>query len=198
VDTSETDKGHGRIETRRRQVFEKGLMVDDAHNRKGLQSVIKITSSREIRGKVTTEERYYISSPDPRQPFNAFIRNHWEVENKLHRTSDMALREDEQRKRTKHAAENFAIVRKIALNILKKDSGKESLCSKRLKAAWNRDFLINLIKINTLTLRSRVVLYGYVSYICTLKKKQYGKYRRLAVYGDYHHCRYQQYHRINQ
>jgi predicted transposase YbfD/YdcC len=126
VDLSETDKGHGRIETRRCQVFAKGLMVI-AHNRKGLQSVIKITSSGEIRGKVTTEERYYISSPDPRQPFNAFIRNHWEVENKLHRTSDMVFREDEQRKRTKHAAGNFALVRKVALNILKKDAGKESL-----------------------------------------------------------------------
>jgi hypothetical protein len=59
----------------------------------------------------------------------------------------MVFREDEQRKRTKHAAENFVLVRKVALNILKKDAGKESLRSKRLKAAWNRDYLINLMKI---------------------------------------------------
>jgi hypothetical protein len=64
VDMSETDKGHGRIETRRCQVFEKRLMADDEHNWNKLQSVIKITSSREIRGKVTTEERYCISSLD--------------------------------------------------------------------------------------------------------------------------------------
>ena len=54
--------------------------------------------------------------------------------------------EDGQRKRIKHAAENFSIVRKIALHLLKKDSGKESLRSKRLKAAWNKDFPVELIK----------------------------------------------------
>ena len=59
---------------------------------------------------------------------------------------DMVFREDEQRKRANHAAKNFAIVRKIALNLLKKDKEKESLCSKRLKAAWNKDFLINILK----------------------------------------------------
>ena len=58
----------------------------------------------------------------------------------------MVFRKDEQRKRTKHAAENFSIVRKIALNLLKKDQGKECLRSKRLKAAWNKDFLIELMK----------------------------------------------------
>jgi hypothetical protein len=57
------------------------------------------------------------------------------------------FREDEQRKRTRHAAENFAVIRKIALNLLKKDTGKESLRSKRLKAAWDRNFLLQLLKI---------------------------------------------------
>ena len=59
---------------------------------------------------------------------------------------DMTFREDQQRKRANHAAANFAIVRKITLNILKKDKGKESLNSKRLKAAWNKEFLIKIIK----------------------------------------------------
>jgi predicted transposase YbfD/YdcC len=52
----------------------------------------------------------------------------------------MTFREDEQRKRDNHAAANFAIVRKIALNLLKKDSGKQSLRTKRVRAAWNKDF----------------------------------------------------------
>ena len=81
------------------------------------------------------------------QAFNSYIRSHWEVENKLHWVLDMTFREDEQRKRAKHAATNFAIVRKIGLNLLKKNTGKQSLHSKRLKAAWNKNFLINLIKI---------------------------------------------------
>jgi hypothetical protein len=59
----------------------------------------------------------------------------------------MTFREDEQRKRAKHAAKNFAIVRKIGLNLLKKDAGSESLRSKRLKAAWNKEYLLKLIQI---------------------------------------------------
>ena len=59
----------------------------------------------------------------------------------------MTFREDEQRKRANHAAENFAIVRKIGLNLLKKDDTKGSLKSKRLKAAWNMDYLIKILRI---------------------------------------------------
>ena len=146
-DTTETEKGHGRIETRRCQVFEKGLIVDYEGRWAGLQSVIKITSTREVREKITTEERYYISSLSTDNPFNMYIRNHWSVENSLHWTLDMVFREDEQRKRDRRAAENFAIVRKIALNLLKKDTAtKASLVSKRLKAACNKDYIINLLK----------------------------------------------------
>jgi predicted transposase YbfD/YdcC len=146
-DITDVEKGHGRIETRRFQVFEKGLTVDFEGRWKGLQSVIKITSTREIKGKTAIDERYYISSPDTDQPFNQYIRNHWGVENSLHWTLDMVFREDEQRKRNGRAAENFAVVRKTALNILKKDtSTKASLVSKRLKAAWNKEYLLNLLK----------------------------------------------------
>ena len=60
---------------------------------------------------------------------------------------DMVFHEDEQRKRAKHAAANFAIVRKIVFNLLKKDKGKESLPSKILKATWNKGFLLELLKI---------------------------------------------------
>jgi predicted transposase YbfD/YdcC len=146
-DTTATEKGHGRIETRRCQVVEKGLIVDSEGRWAGLQSVIKITATREVREKITTEERYYISSLSQNSSFNQHIRNHWGVENSLHWTLDMVFREDGQRKHDKRAAENFAIVRKIALNLLKKDTAtKASIVSKRLKAAWNKDYLINLLK----------------------------------------------------
>jgi hypothetical protein len=68
------------------------------------------------------------------------------VENKLHWVLDMTFRQDEQRKRALHADKNFAIVRKIALNLLKKDQGQGPLRTKRLKVAWNKDFLIDLLK----------------------------------------------------
>ena len=148
-DSCTQEKGHGRIETRRCEVFDKGLIVDFDNRWKNLSTVIKITSTREFltSGKIETQERFYISSLNPDNDFNASIRSHWSVENNLHWVLDMIFREDEQRKRAKHAAENFGVVRKIALNLLKKDAGKESLRSKRLKAAWSKEFLINLIKI---------------------------------------------------
>jgi predicted transposase YbfD/YdcC len=69
-------------------------------------------------GKTETFERFYISSLAPdNQNFNQYICDHWGVENSLHWTLDMVFREDEQRKRAGHAAKNFAIVRKMALNI---------------------------------------------------------------------------------
>ena len=147
-DSCTVEKGHGRIETRRCEVFEKGLIVDFDNRWERLTTVVKITATREFTsGKKEIQERFYISSLDTKNDFNGFIRSHWRVENNLHWVLDMTFREDEQRKRAKHAAKNFAIVRKIALNLLKKDTGKESLRSKRLKAAWNKDFLLNLIKI---------------------------------------------------
>jgi len=145
-DTCEVEKGHGRIETRRCEVFEKGLIVDFEKRWKNLTSIIKITATREYAGKIETQERFYISSLSTDNNFIKYIRDHWAVENNLHWTLDMVFREDEQRKRANHAATNFAIVRKIALNLLKKDNGKESLRTKRLKAAWNKDFLIKLLK----------------------------------------------------
>jgi predicted transposase YbfD/YdcC len=146
-DTCQVEKGHGRIETRRCQVFEKGLIVDPENRWEKLTSIIKITATREYAGKTEIKERFYISSLNSDNTFNKYIRDHWGVENSLHWTLDMIFREDEQRKRANHAAANFAIIRKIALNLLKKDQGKESLRTKRLKAAWNKDFLIELLKI---------------------------------------------------
>jgi predicted transposase YbfD/YdcC len=146
-DTCEVEKEHGRVETRRCEVFERGLIID-AERWEKLSTVVKITSTREFSsGKTETHERFYISSLEADNNFNRYIRSHWEVENKLHWVLDMTFREDEQRKRANHAAANFAIVRKIGLNMLKKDTGKESLRSKRLKAAWNKNFLIKLLKI---------------------------------------------------
>jgi predicted transposase YbfD/YdcC len=146
ADSCTVEKGHGRIETRRCKVFEKGLIVDTDNRWEKWTTVIKITSTREFANKTETQERFYISSLYQTNDFNKYTRGHWGVENGLHWMLDMIFREDEQRKRANHAAQNFAIVRKIGLNLLKKDKGKESLRSKRLKAGWDKEFLTKLIK----------------------------------------------------
>jgi predicted transposase YbfD/YdcC len=145
TDTTEVEKGHGRIEARHCQVYSKGIMVDDEGKWANFQSVIKITASRQLQDKTEVHERFYISSLGVDNDFNKLIRSHRPVENRLHWTLDMTFREDEQRKRAGHAAENFALVRKTGLNLPKKDKGKDSLRSKRLKAARSKDFLMELL-----------------------------------------------------
>ena len=146
-DVTTVEKDHGRIETRRCEVFKKGDIVDFDNVWKGLQTVVKITATRELPNKIETFERYYISSlSSDNDEFNKYICDHWRVENNLHWTLDMVFREDEQRKRAGHTAKNFAIVRKIALNLLKKDIEKTPMRRKRLKAAWNKDYLLYLLK----------------------------------------------------
>src|SRR5690606_22708813 len=142
------EKGHGRIETRTCEVITNLDFVDDRVFWKGLQSIVKITSSRQINQKISKEVRYYISSLDASSTeFNKFIRQHWGVENKLHWSLDMVFDEDRQRKRSKNAANNFSYIRKIALNALKKDKSKGSLVTKRLKAGWDNKFLLTLVNL---------------------------------------------------
>lgn len=139
------EKGHGRIETRICEVITDLKFIDNSGSWKGMKSIVRITSTRELAGKASTEVRYYISSIDePASHFNTYIRQHWGVENKLHWSLDMVFNEDRQRKRTKNAADNFSYIRKIALNLLKKDSSKGSLVTKRLKAGWDDHFLLKI------------------------------------------------------
>jgi predicted transposase YbfD/YdcC len=144
----EVDKGHGRIETRKCEVIKKLEFVEGKEKWKNLSSIIKITSERIFNNKTTRDTRYYISSLDTSaKKINMCVRKHWGVENSVHWTLDMTFREDYQRKRNGKAAQNFSLVNKIALNILKKDKSKGSLKTKRLRAAWDNDFLLSLIKI---------------------------------------------------
>lgn len=77
-----------------------------------------------------------------------YIRKHWEVENSLHWVLDVNFREDMQRKRNANAAQNFSIIQKIALNLVKSDKiNKDSLKAKRLRAGWDENYLLFLLGI---------------------------------------------------
>ncbi|MFA6304115.1 MAG: ISAs1 family transposase, partial [Legionella sp.] len=95
-----------------------------------LKSLIVIKSRREFNNpdiKNTEDTRFYIASikPDAKKSLGA-VRQHWGVENNLHWTLDMTFREDESRVRTEAAPENFAIIRHIALNLIKKDTSRKA------------------------------------------------------------------------
>ena len=143
------EKGHGLIETRACNLITDLEFLHGKEKWANLTSLIEIKSERVINDKTTIETRYYISSLDvSAADFNKYIRMHWGVENSLHWTLDMVFREDEQRKRHGKSAQNFALVNKIALNLLKQNKSKGSLKTKRLRAGWDEQFLLKILKIN--------------------------------------------------
>ena len=98
-------------------------------------------------GKTEAEIRYFLTScgDDPTVLVRA-IRRHWSIENALHWVLDVTFREDDSRVRDRTAARNFALVRKIALNLVAKDRGsRTSMRGRRKKAAWNDDYMRQII-----------------------------------------------------
>lgn len=148
---TDTDKGHGRIEERTCKVVSDLAMLDAAQDWPSMASVIQVASTRTevISGKTSRETRYYISSKlADAQTFNKYIRGHWGIENKLHWVLDVLFHEDDCRVRKGHADENFAVIRKIALNMISlDDTPKLSKKIKQQKAMRNDRFREKILKV---------------------------------------------------
>ena len=143
------EKDHGRHETRRYYQSDELIWFADRSKWEGLQSVGMVEALREVNGPQTRERRYYLSSlPLGVETFARAVRGHWGVENKLHWTLDVWFREDQSRARTGHAAENLATLRRLALNLLKRDTTKKrGIKGKQLNASWNHAYLLHLLGI---------------------------------------------------
>jgi predicted transposase YbfD/YdcC len=143
------NKGHGRIEIRRCWAISDPLAFEYIRNYDGwtdLQTIVRIQRERRLRDKTEQETAYYISSlPNDAEQLLMATRYHWAVENSLHWVLDVIFREDDARIRVGHAAQNMAILRQLALNILKKDTSKGSLRTKRYKSALDISFLEKLL-----------------------------------------------------
>jgi predicted transposase YbfD/YdcC len=143
------EKGHGRIEIRQCWVVADPLAFEHIRHYDGwvdLHSIVRLHRERRIGEKVTQETAYYISSlaPNAKQMLHA-TRTHWAVENSLHWVLDVTFREDDSRIRQQNAPQNMAVLRDIALNILKQDTSKGSLKQKRYRAALDDSFLLQLL-----------------------------------------------------
>lgn len=102
---------------------------------------------RTLGDKTETEIHFYLTSLNANAPqFARAARGHWSVENSLHWTLDVTFREDEARARKDHAAQNFATLRKIALNLIKTDKARKgSIRAKRRIAALDETYLLQLL-----------------------------------------------------
>jgi predicted transposase YbfD/YdcC len=112
-----------------------------------------VEAIREVGGKVSKEVRYFISSiqADAKKFANA-VRSHWGIENSLHWVLDVTFNEDQCRVRRDLAAENLALLRKIALNILKADTTtKMSIRKKRKMSVWDDNYMLHLLTQKTET-----------------------------------------------
>jgi predicted transposase YbfD/YdcC len=141
------DGEHGRIEVRDYWCCTDVSWLEDGLKWKNLNSLIMVERQREIDSVTSTEVSFYISSlkGDMVVTANA-IRGHWGIENSLHWTLDMTFREDDSRIRKDHAAENMAVVRHMALNMLQKENSKKrSIKKKRLRAGFDNDFLGSIL-----------------------------------------------------
>lgn len=149
MDFHETEgKGHGRLEKRR--CWTSGLLdcISHRENWEGLESLVLIESERTVDGKTSLEHRYYISSKKDLSAVEALdaTRSHWGIENGLHWVLDVAFREDDCRVRAGCAAENFAVIRHFALNLLKSVKGtKVGIKNRRLRAGWDQEFLLSVM-----------------------------------------------------
>ncbi len=140
------EKSHGRIEVRKITVCTDISWLQKRHNWPGLTSIIMVEYECEVDGKTRHETRFYISSIDANAEFMAnAIRQHWGVENGLHWVMDMVFRDDECRIRKDNSPANFAAIKHMASNILRGSKAKGSMRSKRHEAAWDEDFLCNLV-----------------------------------------------------
>lgn len=142
------DKGHGRLETRRVYVQHEVAWLTRSEAWMDLKTLVLVESERTLKGETSIERRAYISSADGgAERFANLVRNHWHVENKLHWRLDMAFGEDHVRIGKKNGAENMALLRKIALNMLSRVKHKKdaSLVRKMRLASRSFPFLLRVL-----------------------------------------------------
>jgi predicted transposase YbfD/YdcC len=149
-----TNLGHGRWERRECWTISDPscmTMLADLEQWEQLRTVIRVRAQRSCQGHTTTETRYFISSlagdtPKPARTALEAVRGHWGIENGLHWVLDIAFREDECRIRRDHAPENFAILRRAAVSLLKQEkSTRLGVHAKRLKAGWDTAYLLKIL-----------------------------------------------------
>jgi predicted transposase YbfD/YdcC len=145
----QVNKNHGRVETREVWCVEQIDWFADRGQWAGLSSLVAVDSERRFDdGRVEKERRYFISSLKGKdaETFARLVRSHWQIENQLHWSLDVSFSEDASRIRNGYAAENFSRLRRIALNLLKRETTEKlGIKGKRLRSAWDEQYLLKVL-----------------------------------------------------
>jgi predicted transposase YbfD/YdcC len=142
--------GHGRIETRRCWTLSDPDYLAYLRRRSewvDLTTVIRLERQRQVNGQVSHEVVYFLSSRSASADFFLdVIRQHWSIENQLHWSLDVTFRENHNQTQLGHAAQNLALIRRLVLLLLKRETSvKVGLQAKRMRAGWNNDYLLKVL-----------------------------------------------------
>lgn len=143
----DVEADHGRVETRKYHLINNLKYISKAEEWKDLTSIVMVETERYIKktGETQYEKRYYISSLNDVEKAAMGIRSHWGIENKLHWVLDVVMNEDKSTKRKNYVSQNFSLLNKLALNLLRRDERKISIRRKRKIAGWDNDYLWKLM-----------------------------------------------------
>ena len=141
----EIEDGHGRHEERYvTVVYEPSGLPSEWPD---VAAVVQVNREREVRGERTVTSHYYIASHDgTAADFGRWVRGHWGIENGLHWVLDVVFREDRSRIRAENAGANLALIRRVAVSLLRRAPGKGSGVTKRLKAGWDDNYLLQVMQ----------------------------------------------------
>jgi predicted transposase YbfD/YdcC len=141
------DGEHGRIDERHYWLVSDLGWLTEKKDWAGLRRLGMVERQRTVDGATTIEQRYYLTSlAGDGQQFGEAVRTHWSIENGLHWVLDVAFHEDQSRLRRDHAAENFAVLRHLALSLLRREQTcPNGIKVKRLKAAWDEAYLTRVL-----------------------------------------------------
>jgi predicted transposase YbfD/YdcC len=141
-----TDRGHGRVETRQYFTIVDPCGLSQADEWDGLRVIGMCYRERTIGDRTSTEANYFIGSRvASAKQYGRALRDHWGIENQQHWQLDVSFREDRNRVSRRHGAENLAVVRRLALCLLKQHPDKRSIANKRYAAALNPRFLAEVL-----------------------------------------------------
>ena len=148
---AQVDGGHGRIETREVWSTEALEGLSACERWPGLTTLVLVESTRQVAAEDSRERRYYLSSlpgsmDEDAKRLSRVIRTHWEIDNRVHWVLDVAMGEDANRTRAGQSAQNLALIRKLALNLLRRETSVPvGIAAKQKRAGWDLNYLLKIL-----------------------------------------------------